>query len=250
MTAVIAAMLMSQDQLPAGSNLMSAAMARYYKSQSMVATINSQVKSGNTTVSFQTNLQFDRPNLFYLKQTKTISGPVDSRSPNKAKTALIIADGMQVSYDDPNEERRVRGVRQYEAAFFADGSPYNTSTYYTISKACLLQESIPLDFMIADKETLIQLRERLLSCETTARTTVDGKTAYVVQGDFNDYPLRGKYKATLDEEGNLYEMTMVSDVQGLTPEERRVAGQITLTYQIKAAVNAPTDKSLYRLPKS
>jgi Flp pilus assembly protein TadG len=255
MTLMLAALLLSQQNqqdppaqpLPNGGQLITGVMARYNGANSLSATINSEVKYNQTTITFRTNLQYDKPNLFFLQQTKSMTGPRDQKSQNKLSSAFIVSDGKQVGYDDPDEARRLRGARSFEKAVLPDGTPFQLQHLYMIAKSCLLQESIPLDFLIADRDTLGQLKNRFETCKTMEKIDFHGTEAYHVEGNLNDFPVKGTYQLTVDAAGNLYEMKVIAPVSGTLEGGQVVSGTIYMSYVINAEVNGENDKAKYKV---
>jgi len=53
---------------------------------------------------------------------------------------------------------------------------------YTVAKGSMIEESLPLDLLLASYANMKELKTRLLTFKTSGTAKIDGVDAYVVEG--------------------------------------------------------------------
>lgn len=222
------------------NTLISKAMSRYYDAKSLRGTIQLVQEAKGVSVGILTQIQFDQPGTIYLHQEQGGSQPAQF---------TLISDGKTFSYDRPGQSL---GPRRFVEDVTQHGYSQTFREMYAASVRSILDRSPALDFVIARREDLQAVRERIGAREVSGTVQIaEGKTAYVVSCNWHDIPgedATGKIQFYIGAEGDLYRIVRT--------QRYRVADKmaetlvITSTWNLDIAVNAPTNAALYKVGKA
>ncbi len=168
--------LLSQDAapaLPTATDVMSRLFARYHGAKTVVGTAVSTITVGDTVITIATDLQVERPNKVYIRQTVREDGRV----------FLLVGDGKTFSYGKPVGTEAIdadRSSRLIETHF-----PYMTlGDVYRAAARSLAERSIVLDLAVADTRDMALLRDQWATIDLTGTVEQGGETLYRIVGQW------------------------------------------------------------------
>jgi len=236
-------------QQPEAKDLLAKMMARYHDAKTLVGKIHLTVSAQNQSVSMDTVVQFELPSKVYIKQQKNVANP----DPDQPNTWLVTSDGRNFTYDAPivanSLGHTTRGTRLGESVFNATYNITNdVRSIYLAAGKSLGDRSMPLDVAIGRKEDLVYRRNQWVDYNVTGQKEVNGKTAYIVSGNYRDYasaPSTGVYQIVLTAEGDILQYVEKTKI-ALDSQGSQV---VTLTNQwdVDLTVNGKVDPLLFKV---
>lgn len=228
-------MLLAQSApSPTTGAVISRMFDRYNKADSLSGTVVFTQTAQGRTVTIDSQIQYDRPTQFYLRQVQR----------GQSRPNLTIADGKMFTYEVPRNLNAKPGDRLYEPQN-QRGVVYNVSDIYTIALESLLDRSAVFDILIAKPEHLRFVAGQLATRSFLNDNPPSAGQSAVIVGRWRDYANAeptGTYAIAISPQGDLqrFAITQNLNVAGQTVEVRS-----EWTLQIK--VGDPGDAALYRV---
>lgn len=230
----------AQD-LPSPAGLISKMFAKYYSAQTVSGKIHYTVSAPTGSATLDTEVQIERPGKLYIRQFKT---------GGDKKVWIVTADGTSVSYGAPKGTPVPDNQRLQEKV----GPMWplkDLRDAYAAASLSIEDRSVPLDIAVGKTTDLDHFRYQLKSLKNEGTTQVDGKTAYVLGGDWSEYgdaPVSGKFQLVVSETGELYRYVVrcvvaVPDAKNIPPQP------ITQTWDVNLVVNGPVNEDLFTIVK-
>lgn len=222
------------------NGLISKAMSRYYDAKTLSGTIQLVQEAKGVSVGISTQIQFDQPSNIYIHQERGGSQP---------EQYTLVSDGKRFSYDRPGQSL---GPRRFVEDVTQHGYRQSFREMYAASVRSILDRSPALDLVIARREDLEALRQRIGARDVSGTVNVgNGKTAYVVTCNWHDIPgedATGKIQFVIGAEGDLYQVVRTQRYRVADKMAETIT--ITSTWNVNVSVNAATNANLYRVPKA
>jgi len=266
-TAVIAvaALLQGQGQSRAGA-LVSKMLSHYYSANTISGNMTYQqsavdpIQNQKFAIHGSTKVQIERPNKLFIVQTSDLPGAGNGR---------IVSNGQRFLYNVPQDTRELTRTlgsdSQLSGQLIEDvvQFDYNSQTknildvaqIYTVGSAGLpLHPAAPLDIAISRHDALKAFSDQLASVSDQGTSTINGKSAHIVTGDWRQYvdaPVSGTYQLAITDDGDLLQYILNEQVEPAGADSRggvvRMAQSIsvTTTWNVDLAVNGPVDEKLF-----
>jgi len=253
-TALVAIAVMGQGaakQSPA--SYVSKMLARYYGLSSLTGTMHCSQTALGMSLDSETIIQYQMPNLLYIKQSMGGPEPAMSR---------IVSNGNRFLYSIPQDTKAtlfamgpdslgselVENVVQNQ-----DGAQKTMSVgdIYVVGEGGLpLHPAPPLNIAINRKPDLKAFADQLATVEDQGTVQIDGHQAHLIGGDWRQYavaPVSGTYQLAINEDGDLLRYITKETVfdpraPGMKPTE------VTTTWTVNLTVNGAVNPNLFKDP--
>jgi len=257
-TAMIALAAFSQgtQDRPKPGALVSKMLAHYHDLSSLTGSIHFTQTAAGKSLSGETQVQFQKPNLLYIKQ---------SMSGADASSARVISNGDRFVYSLPQDTRasvQIMGdSRQAASELVEDVSQWNDEAgaaqvlnlgqIYGVGGGGLpLHPTPPLDIAINRQNDLKSFVGQLATVEDQGDEKINGRNAHLIGGDWRQYdgtPVSGTYQIAITDEGDLLryiqkETFVDPRVRGMTPT------LITSTWMVDLTPNGQVNQKLFSDP--
>ena len=266
-TAVIAvaALLQGQGQSKAGA-LVTKMLARYYSANTVSGSMTYEQSAVDPsqnqkfTIHGSTKVQIERPNKIFVVQNSDLPGAGNGR---------IISNGQRFLYNVPQDTRELTRTlgndSQLNSQLIEDvvQFDYNSQTknildvaqIYTVGSAGLpLHPAAPLDIAISRHDALKAFSDQLASVSDQGNTTINGKSAHIVTGDWRQYvdaPVSGTYQLAITDDGDLLQYVLNEKVDPAGADANggvvRMTQPINVTtiWNVDLTVNGQVDEKLF-----
>ncbi len=230
-----------RQDLPSPAALITKMFDTYYYAQTISGKIHYTISAPVGSATLDTDVQIERPGKLYIRQFK----PTGDK-----KVWIVTADGTSVSYGAPRDTPVPDNMRLQEKV----GPMYplkDLRDAYAAASSSIEDRSVPLDVAVGKTTDLDHIRYQFKSLKNEGKTQVDGKTAYVIGGDWKEYgdaPVSGKFQMVVSETGELYRYVVrrvlaVSEAKNVPPQP------ITQTWDVNLTVNGPVNEDLFTIVK-
>lgn len=221
---------------PEATELLGRAIKHYFDATSLAGTIKMTQSAKGLTIGVMTDLQFDRPNKMFLRQTRGGSSP---------KQMMTISDGKYFTYDKPAERL---GPPRFIEAVTQKGYTQDIKEIYAASILACLDRSPVLDILISRRQDLVDLRSHLGSMTVTKTSDSKAGKIYEIEGLYMDLPgeeATGTFQATINEDGDLLSFGRVQ--RYMVPDKIAETIIIKTTWDVNVKVNVQTNPDLYNV---
>ncbi len=233
------AMLQTGDANLRPSEVASKMFERYSSASSVKGQIDLTIQVTGNIFKAKTEIQYERPNKVYLKQTNLADA---------AQLKLLSSDGKHFSYDVP-DNLLTQAKRLVEPVHPPHRDPLSIADMYKAASSSLLDRSPALDIVISSLDDLRHLRSQWASIASRGMTEHRGRHAYWIVGDWRrsaaDEP-SGLYEMLVTPEGDLlrfvlHQQTMALEGGNYVPQ------QVVSTWDVDVRIGGPLDPALFRV---
>jgi hypothetical protein len=228
------------SQAPAAANeaaaLISKAMLRYYQAPSLAGKIRLTQSAQGVSIVADTEIQYDRPSLLYIRQSRNGSSP---------RNVTIVSDGKKFAYDRPEE---TLGPGRFTEYVTQNGYQQTIGDMYGASVKSVVHRSPVLDMAIGRRADLEIVRSHWGSKRVSGRKTVRGISGIVVDGNYHEMPgadPTGTFQMVLTEEGDILEYRQTQRFR--VPDQVKDTIEVVSQWEVDLKVGAKTDPGRYRL---
>lgn len=225
----------TSDSVSAGS-LISRVIRHYYDAKSLAGTIKLVQSTKGVSLSIDTDIQFDRPDKFFLRQVRGGTSP---------KRMTTVSDGKYFSYDKPSE--KIGPPRYYEAVT-QHGYTQSIGEIFGLSALSCLDRSPVLDVLVGRRSDLEYLRARLGTMSVTKTTNTSTGKIYEIEGLYMDLPGEeptGRFQITVTDGGDMLRFIKIQRYR--VDDVLKETLVITSTWDVHVKVDVKTDPSLYNV---
>lgn len=239
-TSLLAAVVLGQEKLTAGS-LISKSFAKYAAAKQLSAKVTWTQTAAGAKVETVTELQYERPDKFYLRQQRGSKDP---------QSCLITSDGMMMSYDRPKAAIDF-GDRVQEPLDHTtfDGKVVHTQLpdIYKAAILCMVDHSLPMDILVAHPSYLKDFKTRLLRLELGDKVQVRGIDGYNLKGQLKPLGMVGgaDFEMVLSADGDLLRYVEKFSMGGGKASEAPVT--VVSVWDVDAKVDGKLDRNLFRV---
>jgi hypothetical protein len=181
--------------------LISLAIQRFYEAQSVSGKIRLVQQARGTMIAIETDLAFDRPNKFLIRQRKTAGEP---------QQWLSVSDGNLFSYDKPptiyGKDRQIEKVFQH-------GVSQTFDNMYPVAAKSIGDRSPILDLAFARRADLIELKAHWGTPRFTGKAQIRDREAHLIEGDYFEVPgeaATGSYQFAITDSGEVVRYSLKS----------------------------------------
>lgn len=225
-------------QTTSASDLISKMLAHYTSAQTVVGRIEMTQEAKGVVVTTDTELQFQRPNLIYLRQTEHSS---------HGRTFLLTSDGKTFSYDRPPSPYPL-GPARYTEYTRTQYKVLDLGEMYTATLESIVDPNHMLNIAIGRKGDLEKFAAQLSSFHIAGSQKIGDDLVYEIVGK---YALT--YNATPSADFDMYvtadgdfKKFAVRQVYGVPNHPEMAPIPVTTTWVSTLQVGAKPDPSLFK----
>lgn len=198
--------VLQQTAEPTAAELISKCFAIYTNAKTMAGRIVFTNSAKNVQVKILTELQLERPNKIFLRQTKSGTAP---------QSWLVTSDGNQFSYDRP--EGKLGPARYLENLHLTDRHrELELSDIYAAVLESIGDKNMPLDVAIGRKVDLRFLVNQWPSFKLQGKVKMNNIDCYAIVGSYRENaanPVSGAFELYLKENGEIVRYLIKQNMQ-------------------------------------
>jgi hypothetical protein len=241
------ALFAQQPATPQPGQLVSAMLAKYSAAQTLAGTVKLTVTAGGQSAALDSQVQFQRPNLFFLRQIQA--------TPQRREW-LVVADGKEFSYPmpvdlivDPSE--RLRESMRMVDRVTREVRLLDIRDVYAAASRSIKDRSAPLDIAVGRTEDLRFLSHQWATLRYVGRRELRGRTVHVVGGDWREYdtaPVNGAYEIWITDDHQIVRYVLQGDVAPAASGQAQAFRTLGI-WDVDFQIDAKPDPALFTLPR-
>jgi len=188
----------------------------------------------NVKITIQTDLQYDKPDKIYLRQTKQGGEP---------HQWLLVSDGKIFSYDKP---AGILGPPRFREYVTEHNMHQDVRAIYTAADRSLGDRSCMLDIAIGKTDDLKAIVGQWATMKLVGNSKIDEQEVTEIDGDYRENSLSaitGRYQMFIGKDGDFVRYVLYQ--RFAVPDHADQVVDVTSTWDSSLKVDGPTNPELY-----
>jgi hypothetical protein len=239
LSTLVALVVLAPGATPAqetATQIVQKALHLYSEAESVSGRIVFVQQAQNTSITFQTEIQYHKPSKLYLRQARQGTN----------QNTLVVSDGEIFSYNRPEN---VKGPERFVEKVTQNERTQTVQDIYLASKKSIIDKNAILDVAIGRTDDLRLLMAQWQTMQLQGKVKIREQEAYAITGTLRDLELNGPagtYEAYFSIDHHF--LRYVTKQRYALPQVNQTV-EVLSTWDADLKVNVEPDARLFRVPR-
>ena len=226
------------QEKPTAGQILTKALARYATATSVSGSILMTQSAQGQSINFITKLQYERPYKIYLYQQKNGKNP---------DAWLLVSDGVLFSYNDPNDQRKLKRNTEYVTQ---NGIDQKLADLYMAAEHSIGDLSPILDIAISQPIRLQRLKSQWATLNFEGNGKVNGVSVQRITGQLRidaKTPPAGSFEIDVTDDGDIVRYSTIQKYS--FPDISKDVVEVSTVWDSNLKVGGKIEPALYKVSR-